>query len=151
MPNKKKYKGEKHEGHDHSSPYPVSRQSPAIELVELAKEVAKADDVLSIQAVGKLRMLAEQIEALQEKAQEILADTRRNQQLHRVPCGVKKRVGEIYYLYRRSDETMIFSIVSPQEWGEQRGESGLNFLGSYRLEADRSFTPVEVGRGGRGL
>ena len=147
MQNKKKYKGEKHGGCDHTSPYPVSRQSPAIELVELAKEVAEADDLLSVQAVGKLRMLAEQIEDLQEKAQEILADTRRNQQLHRIPCGVKKRVGEIYYLYRRSDKTMIFSIVSPQEWGEQRGESGLSFLGSYRLEADRSFTVVEVDEG----
>ena len=141
MLNSMKYKGENHQGQDHRSPYPLSRQSPAMELVELAEEVAKADDLLTLQAVGKLRLLAEQIEALKTKAQEILTETRRNQQLHRVECKIKKREGEIYHLYQRENESLMFSIVSPMEWGASTDRSKLTFIGSYRLERDGTFTP----------
>jgi len=142
MLNKTKYKGEKYRGADHQSPYPVSRLSPAIELVELAKEVADADDLLTIQAVGKLRLLAEQIEQLKEKAQEILAETRRNQQLHRAQCGFKKRLGGVYHLYCKADQSFLFSLISPDEWGDSMKTAGLSFVGSFRLESDRSWTPL---------
>lgn len=41
-----KYKGENLRDAEHLSPYPVSRLVPAIELVELAREVSEADDTL---------------------------------------------------------------------------------------------------------
>lgn len=148
MHNEFKYKGEKHRGPDHRSPYPVSRQAPSIDLVELAKEVAEADDLLTIQAVGKLRILAQQIEQLRKKAQEILAETKRDQQLHRVRCGFKKRPGGIYYLYSRKDNSLLFSIISPDEWNRSLTAAGLTFKGSYRLEGDRSWTPLDSGDNG---
>lgn len=139
-----KYKGEKHQGPRHQTPYPTSRQSPSIDLVELAKEVADADDLLTIQAVGKLRVLAEQIEQIRKKAQVILAETRRNQQLHRAGCRFNKRVGSIYHLYSKSDESLFFSMIGPVEWGNSLKNADLRFLGSYRLENDRSWTPVDT-------
>jgi hypothetical protein len=148
MHNKSKYKGEKHRGPDHRSPYPVSRQSPSIDLVQLAKEVADADDLLTIQAVGKLRILAQQIEQLREKAQQILAETKRNQQLHRAQCGFKKRVGGTYHLYSKRDDSLFFSMISPGEWSCSLAATGLTFLGSYRLESDRSWTPLDTGENG---
>ncbi len=144
MLNETKYKGEKHRGADHQSPYPISRQSPSIELVELAKEVADADDLLTMQAVGKLRVLAEQIEQLRNKAQEILAETRQNQQLHRAQCGFKKRVGGVYHLYSNVDQSLLFSLISPDEWGHSLKATGMTFVGSYRLESDRSWTPLDT-------
>lgn len=142
--NEMKYKGEKHRGPGHQSPYPISRQSPSIELVELAKEVADADDLLTIQAVGKLRVLAEQIEQLRKKARDILAETRRNQELHRAGCRFNKRIGSIYHLYSKSDESLFFSMIDPVEWGNSPRAVDLRFLGSYRLENDRSWTPVDT-------
>lgn len=144
MLNECKYKGEKHRGPEHRSPYPVSRQSPSIDLVELAREVADADDLLTIQAVGKLRVLAEQIEQLRKKAQEILAETKRNQQLHHAPCGFKKREGGIYHLYCKRDDSLLFSMIAPAEWGRSLDGAGLSFVGSYRLERDRSWTPLDT-------
>ena len=143
MSNQMKYKGQNHQGPKHSSPYPVSRLAPAMDLVELAKEVAKTDDLLTLQAAGKLRLLAEQIEALQNKAKDILTETRWNQELHSVQCMVKKRVGEIYHLYRRPDESLMFSIISPGEWGRTLDRSGLKFVGSFRLEHDKTFTHLQ--------
>lgn len=148
MHNKSKYKGETYRGPGHRAPYPVSRQSPSIDLVELAKEVADADDLLTIQAVGKLRILAQQIEQLREKAQEILVETKRNQQLHRAHCSFKKRVGGTYHLYSKSDGSLFFSMISPAEWRRSLTATGLTFVGSYRLESDRGWTPLDPGENG---
>ena len=144
--NDSKYKGEKHSGPGHSAPYPVSRQSPAIELVELAKTVASADNILSIQAAGKLRIIAEQIDQLQQKAREILTETRQNQDLHRVECSFVKKAGKIYHLYKRDNESLFFSMVDPDEWNMPgQRVTGLRFMGSFRLEQDQTWTRLDSG------
>lgn len=137
-----KYKGEKYEGPNYRSPYPVSRLAPAIDLVEMARVVAEADDILALQAAGKLRLLAEQMAALQEKARQILLATQQNQELHRVRCAFRKVPGQLYHLYRRQDGTSFFSLVAPDEWGATENAPAARFVGSYRLEADQSWTVV---------
>lgn len=137
-----KYKGEKHEGPDYRSPYPVSRLAPAIDLVEMARVVAEADDLLAIQAAGKLQLLAEQMAALQDQARQILLATQQNQELHRVSCAFRKVPGQLYHLYRRQDGTSFFSLVAPDEWRVTESAPPVRFVGSYRLEADQSWTAV---------
>ena len=127
-------------GKDHLSPYPVSRMAPAFELVDLAKEISRADDMLSVQTSGKLRLLADQIRNLQEEAHKILHETRRNQELHRAECSFGKKAGQVYHLYRREDGTLLFSMLSPAEWGEKLVHA---FEGSFRLEADMSWTQTD--------
>ncbi len=121
---------------DHSSPYPVSRLAPPIELVDLAKEISQADDLLSIQVSGKLQILAKQMRALQEEAQQLLEETRRNQELHRVHCSFKKIVGKVYHLYRKKDGGLHFSMLSIKDW---QGDPPDQYVGSYRLESDMSW------------
>jgi hypothetical protein len=142
--NEQKYKGENLSVPAHQSPYPTSRLAPSMELVELAREVASADDLLTVQAVGKLRMLAEQIERLQDSARRILAETRRNQELHRVDCGFRKIPGQHYHLYRRPDQSMLFSMIGPAEWGGAGRHCDLEFAGTYRLESDKSFKRMDL-------
>ena len=121
------------------STYPVSRLAPPYELVDLAKEIAKADDMLSVQTNGKLRLLAEQIRGLQEEAKKILKETRQNQQLHHAECSFKKKIGHIYHLYKKEDGSLVFSLLSPQEWGKRMPHE---FVGSFRLENDMTWTPM---------
>jgi hypothetical protein len=137
-----KYKGEKHQGPGFRSPYPASRLAPTIDLVEMARVVAEADDILALQAAGKLRLLAEQMAELQEKARQILLATQQNQELHRVSCAFRKIPGQVYHLYRRRDNTSFFSLVAPDEWSKMGNDPSPRFVGSYRLEADQSWTVV---------
>jgi hypothetical protein len=126
-------------GKDFLSPYPVSRLAPSYELVDLANEISRADDMLTVQASGKLRLLAEQIKVLQKEAHKILHETRRNQELHRAECNFKKKVGQIYHLYRKDDETLLFSLLSPEEWGRRLPYA---YVGSYRLTSDMSWQDI---------
>lgn len=135
-----KYRGENHRLSDNSAPYPVSRMAPATELVDLAREIEHADNMLGNVVHGKLKVIAEQMKALQQEARTILEASARDQRLHRARCNFKRQPGKIYHLYGKDDESLYFSMLSPAEWG---GEPPHRFIGSYRLESDMSWTPAD--------
>lgn len=136
----KKYKGENVRQPARRSPYPVSRLAPAMELVELARELSEADDMLTVQATSQLRLLAEQMEQLRAKARKILKETREHQELHRAQCGFRKQPGQSYHLYRKTCGTLLFSLVGPAEWGL---EPPFEYIGTYRLEVDRTWKKID--------
>lgn len=132
--------GKQHEGPDHASPYPVSRLAPPVALVDIAGEIARADEMLGLQLEGKLGLIAKQIRSLQEEARELLQKARQDRELHQIRCGFKKKPGKIYHVYADKNEKLLFSLLSPQDWGNKPPST---FKGSYRLEADMSWTRVD--------
>ena len=135
-----KYSGENHTLSDNSAPYPVSRMAPSTELVDLAREIAEADRMLGNVTHGKLKVIAEQMKALQKEAHAVLEQSARDQQLHRARCNFRRQPGKTYHLYRKGEDSLYFSMLSPQDWS---GTPPHDFVGSYRLESDMSWTPVE--------
>ncbi len=117
----------------------LSRAVP-LDLVDMASQIQQADQMLGCVTTNKLRVIAEQIRSLQQRAREILEEARQDSDLHRAECRFRKRPGQVYHLYRRSDDTTYFSMLSPQDW---RGSPPDPFVGSYRLELDMSFTPLD--------
>lgn len=128
-----------HRGADRSAPYPVSRLAPAFDGGALAAEAARAEAMLGARTGAKLRVIADQIKALQREAQKVLAEAREEQALNQAQCAFKRIPGKTYHLYRKSDGRPFFSMLSPDDWG---GRSPQEFIGSYRLEADYSWTPA---------
>ncbi len=119
--------------------YPLSRLSAKHDLVDVAREIQVADATLGGVTVGKLRVIAEQIKSLQARAAEILDEAKHSSELHRAGCNFQRRPGHVYHLYRRADAALYWSMLSPEEWGTPPDA----FEGSYRLELDMSWTPVE--------
>lgn len=130
---------DRHDGPARTSPYPVSRLAPAHELVDVAREIESADRMLGAVVSGKLEVIAEQIRALQEEARAILEQAKSDLDLHRAECTFRKRPGHVYHAYRRADGRAYLSMLSPEEWGTPPHEH----LGSFRLELDQSWTPLE--------
>lgn len=131
--------GPRHPGPAHSSPYPVSRLAPVHDLVDTARQIAEADQIIGTVVHGKLSVIAEQIRSLQEQARRIMAEAQQHAALHRARCSFQKRVGHTYHLYERPDGSSYFSMLGPADWG---GRPPHAFAGSYRLEADMSWTPA---------
>ena len=129
-----------HTGPDHSAPYPVSRLAPPIALVDLAREIEQADQMVNVRVSAKLRVIADQIKALQEEARTVLEEAQQDQDLHHAQCAFKRLPGHIYHLYQKEDGSRHFSMLSPEDWQSAPPHT---FLGSYRLEADMSWTPSE--------
>ncbi|XP_027223754.1 uncharacterized protein C1orf50 homolog isoform X1 [Penaeus vannamei] len=119
------------------NPYRTNKVD-CMDLVELAQEIQKADKFVHANVSNKLQVIAEQVRFLQDQARRVLEEAKENADLHHVPCNLVKKPGTIYHLYRRSSGQRYLSLLSPQEWGSTCPHE---FLGSYRLEHDHSWTP----------
>ncbi|MBI2392893.1 MAG: DUF2452 domain-containing protein [Deltaproteobacteria bacterium] len=123
-----------------TSAYPLSRLSARHDLVDVAREIQAADATLGTVTVAKLRVIAEQIRALQAQAARVLDEAKHAGELHRAACSFKRRAGHVYHLYRKqADASLYWSMLSPEEWGTPPDE----FQGSFRLENDMTWTPVD--------
>lgn len=119
---------------------PTSRLSARIELVDVAAEIARADEAIATATNARLEVIAEQIRALQDKARAILDEARESAELHRARCSFVRRPGRVYHLYQRPDGELYFSLLAPAEWN---GAPPHPFRGSYRLEPDLRWTRVD--------
>ena len=140
MSDSKKHSGDNYQGSDNASPYPVSRLAPQVELVDLAKQIAEADAMVSTRVSAKLQVIADQIRSLQKEALAALEEAKLDQQLHHAKCNFKRIPGKIYHLYRKSNGDAYFSMLSPDDW---HGKAPHEYINSYRLENDMSWTPLE--------
>lgn len=130
-----------YDGPQSTSPYPLSRLSAPHELVNMAQEIAAADAVLTAVVGAELETIARQIRSLQAQAADALRRAQRDAALHRAECRFRKQPGRIYHLYRAEGGRSYFSLLSPDDW---QGAPPHTFEGSYRLEADMRFTPLET-------
>jgi hypothetical protein len=132
---------ERYRGPSRAAPYALSRLSGPVSLVEVAREIEQADAWLASTASAKLGVIAEQIRALREAAQRVIDKTARDAELHRAEARFKRYPGRTYHLYEREGGGLYWSLLSPEEWG---GAPPHAFRGSFRLEADQSFTELGV-------
>ncbi|XP_011333878.1 uncharacterized protein C1orf50 homolog isoform X2 [Ooceraea biroi] len=110
------------------------------DLMILAAEIQKADGYIKANTCNKLQVIAEQIRFLQKQAESILLEAERNAKLHHAACNFVKQPGHVYHLYQRESGQFYFSMLSPQEWGDSVPSQC--YKGSFRLEHDRSWTPL---------
>jgi alkylation response protein AidB-like acyl-CoA dehydrogenase len=101
--------------------------------------VAHAEALFGARTGAKLRVIADQIRSLQAEAQKILQEARDKRALTRAQCGFQRIPGHTDHLYRKADESTLFSMLAPDDWG---GQPPYDFLGSYRLEGDYSWSPA---------
>ncbi len=94
---------------------------------------------MSARTNAKLELIADQIRHLQGTARAILRDAEHEQALHQAACAFERKPGQDYHLYSKRDGTNFWSMLSPADW---RGQPPHQFVGSYRLEADSSWTPI---------
>jgi hypothetical protein len=131
----------RYEGPHNAAPYPLSRLSAPISLVDAAREVEHADQWIASTASARLSQIAAQMQALRAQAEAVLRKAQEDAALHRAEARFNRLPGNTYHLYERADGGRYWSMLSPEEWG---GKPPHAFVGSYRLEADRSFTRVDA-------
>ncbi len=131
---------ERHHGRAASSPYPVSRLAPAFRMDELAQKVESSQVLVSAVTTRRLELIADQMRALRAQAERVLVEAERDLRLNEAHCPFRRKPGGTYHLYKKPDGSLYFSMLSPAEWG---GRAPHPFEGSYRLEADMSWTPAE--------
>jgi hypothetical protein len=127
-------------GPTRAAPYALSRLSGPVSLVDVAREIEHADTLIASTTNAQLRLIAEQMAALRGQAERLLEHARVNAELHRVEARFVRHPGHTYHLYQRDGgeaQARYWSLLAPADWG---GRPPHRYLGSYRMEADRSWT-----------
>lgn len=110
------------------------------DLTQLAASIATADSHIVSSAHGKLVQIAEQMKMLQKQAEDVLKKAKEDQMLAHAACNFEKKPGQIYHLYKRLEkETFYWSMLSLDDF-KGKCPSHSEFMGSYKFEADRTFT-----------
>ena len=112
-----------------------------MDLVALAEYVQKADQSTRSAVSSKLNLISDQIRALQMQAQAILEQAQHDVKLNHAKSNFLRVPGTIYHLYEKPEGDFYWSMLSPSDWG-RRGAPD-KYDGSYRLEYDASWTPIE--------
>jgi hypothetical protein len=124
-----------------ASEYPLSRLSAPHDLIDVAREIQRADATLTAVVGAQLETIARQIRGLQEEARRVLEAAQRDAELHRAVCRFKKIPGRVYHLYERPSGERYFSLLSRADWNDRPPHA---FAGSFRLEADMRWTPLDI-------
>jgi len=130
----------KYRGPDRASPYALSRLSAPVSLVDVAREIERADQTIASTTGAKLETIAAQMRALRAQAEQLLRKAKKDAELHRAEARFVRHPGKTYHLYEREAEQRYWSLLSPHDWGDAPPH---RFVGSFRLELDQSWTPLE--------
>tara|TARA_Y100000389_G_scaffold113691_3_gene110841 strand:+ start:5370 stop:5744 length:375 start_codon:yes stop_codon:yes gene_type:complete len=84
---------------------------------------------------GQLKLIAEQMLILKEKADQIISNSCLNDNLQKINMTIKKVPGTIYYHYLVNKKE-ILSIIAPEEWSTWE-----EYYGKYFYDYDCIFYP----------
>lgn len=87
---------------------------------------------------GKLKLISKQINLLKNEALEIIEDTKNQDKLLNLKTKFSLVSGNTYYLYKKYDETIYLSLISPAEWNNKD-----KFEGTYYFDFDKQFIKIE--------
>lgn len=109
-------------------------------MVNLAQEIELGSASVASHASARLQMIVEQMQALRSEAERVLQKAAQDLELHQAACSFKRSVGRVYHVYRRPEQVLYFSMLSP---ADHAGAPPHPYVASYRLEPDQSWTPAE--------
>ena len=112
-------------------PYPISTLSPPIVPNDLTS--FKSRGISSIE-----RELSLKLENIKNEYIETINLYNWNKLVYSSDYAFEPVIGNIYYLYRRTDGTFILSMISPDEWY-------LEYIATVRLSVERQFELQSIG------
>jgi hypothetical protein len=120
-------------------PYAHHVGSAIIRPMDKGRNKGNAMKAMYQQTGNQLQQIKEQVETLIKQAQVIHERISISEMIYKADVGVKPIVGEVYFLYEKSNCTYVLSMVSPEEWGKSLPYS---FVAEVNLLADHTWNIV---------
>jgi 23S rRNA maturation mini-RNase III len=121
-------------------PYASSVGSVMVKPTEEGVIKHKALQAMEEQTNMHLDQIRQQIELLARQAQEIRKRKELSMMVYQAKLNFQPVIGHVYYLFQKTDDTHILSMVSPKEWG---GNGPFKqFIAGVKLLADHTWQEV---------
>jgi hypothetical protein len=118
-------------------PYSASVSGAVIKATEEGVIKHKALTAMEEQTNMQLDQIRKQIELLALQAHEIQKRKELSLTIYGAKLSFKPNIGQVYYLYEKSDASFILSLVSPKEWGKNGPFK--KFVAAVQLLADHTW------------
>lgn len=96
----------------------------------------------------QLQLIFEQMKTLAKQVQDIKKRVYISDLIYNVEIPFTPVIGKIYFLYEKEDQKRFLSLLSPEDWGENKMK-GMTFLAEIRLNADHTWkvirSTIEIG------
>ena len=112
----------------HLKPYGTDIGAPAIKLEQIGTWKQSGITRANASLAASFNELKQEFQKLQQRYEQ-------NQLVYAASFNFKPIVGQVYFLYQKSDGTNFLSILAPEE-------CSFKHLGSYRLNSDLMWQKV---------
>lgn len=90
----------------------------------------------------QLKKLYEQMQVLVRQANQIKERVEVSEKIYHSLIGFEPVIGQEYFLYEKSPEENVLSLISPNEWG--KNFPYLGFIAKVKLLADHTWEVLEA-------
>lgn len=122
-------------------PYAHHMGSAIIKPIDKGRTKGLAMSAMYEQTESQLLQIKEQVEVLVRQAQAIHDRIDISEKIYKADCGFKPVPNKEYYLYDRSEDEWIVSMVSPEEWGENMP---YEYLARVTLLSDSTWKVIDT-------
>lgn len=121
-------------------PYASSVSTAVIKPNEEGLIRHKALTAMEEQTNMQLEQIRKQIELLAQQAQEIYHRKELSMKIYEAKLSFQPVIGHIYHLYSKKDDSLMLSLISPNEWG--RKSPFELYHGAVKMLADHTWIEV---------
>ena len=121
-------------------PYAHHVGSAIIKPIDKGRTKGNAMTAMYQQTDTQLTQIKEQVEILIKQAQELHDRISISERIYKAECGFKPVINKTYYVYQRTDERWVLSMISPSEWGAKIPD---DFIATCELLADHTWNVLE--------
>lgn len=86
---------------------------------------------------AKLKILFKQMESIKNEINSVINESLETDNLQSIECSFKKVPGNTYYLYKKPEGELFFSILSPKEW-----DTNNTYIDGYFYDFDLTFQKI---------
>lgn len=121
-------------------PYASSVSTAVIKPNEEGLIRHKAISAMEEQTNMQLDQIRKQIELLAQQAQEIYNRKELSMKIYEAKLSFQPVIGHIYHLYSKKDDSLMLSLISPNEWGRKIPFE--LYHGAVKMLADHTWIEV---------
>ena len=120
-------------------PYGHTIGAPAFRPTEMGVIISKSSAAMNEQVDAQMNQIRKQVELLQQQYRELEERRIISNWIYSAELRFSPDIGHTYYLYKRENETVFLTMISPGEWRKP----GLEYLATVKLLSDMTWQVIE--------
>tara|TARA_B100002052_G_scaffold265730_1_gene262472 strand:- start:276 stop:623 length:348 start_codon:yes stop_codon:yes gene_type:complete len=113
--------------------------SKIVKIDDIEGKVYELDDWKSNQASQVKKYFIEKYNEIEERYKKLSEEYKWNKIIYESEVMFEPVIGKIYYLYQNKNNKKFLSLISPDDWSENKS---LRYMGSFKQDSRQKWNKV---------